>query len=147
MVDQSTRLRSHRRPAFLVEMPRYEHCDNFQLAAPPTDRTRAAVPQAREREREATESLSLLEEQLSVKEKTLAMVEADLENVRAVWTADTMMPQHGGWFLGRFGCRSTLGVRRFARRLACLVVVGSWKERALAEKRSQAGPRSGYRCG
>lgn len=39
------------------------------------------VWQAKEREQESEKRLSLLEEQLSVKEKTLALMEVDLEKV------------------------------------------------------------------
>lgn len=39
------------------------------------------MPQAREREHESKERLSLLEEQLSIKGNALALVEEDLEKV------------------------------------------------------------------
>ena len=45
-------------------------------------RTHTRLPQARERERETKERLALLEEQLSVKETALGLMEEDLEKVR-----------------------------------------------------------------
>lgn len=67
---------------------------------PPPDGTPAVVPQARERERETRESLSLLEEQLSVKEKTITIEEADLEKVRAVFYGRHDDPVAWGLVLG-----------------------------------------------
>ena len=83
---------------------------------PCTERTR--LPQARGREQETKERLALLEEQLSVKETALGLMEEDLEKVKVaaatICRVEILLTEHScPWELPQqdmFICRQLLCV-------------------------------------